>query len=214
MATVISPTDRRVIIEGVSWETYKRLLADFGDSHTARVAFDRGMLEIMAPSFAHERPAHLLVQLVEIVTEACDLDLIGAGSTTFKREDIERGFEPDASFYVQHAADVRSNTEIDLDRDPPPDLVIEIDLTHPSLDKLPIYAAIGVPEVWRYARQHVIIYRRGAAGYTVADTSAVLPGVTSRQLTQLVQTGFEMPRPAWLRNVRSWAASLRHAAAG
>src|SRR5262249_13535387 len=92
MATVISPTDRRVIIEGVSWATYERLLADFGESHTARVAFDRGTLEIMAPSFAHERPANLLSQIVGILAEVHDLDLIGAGSTTFKREDVARGF--------------------------------------------------------------------------------------------------------------------------
>lgn len=211
MATVISPTDRRVIIEGVSWETYERLLADFGDRHTARVAFDRGTLGIMAPSFAHERPAHLLVQIVEILAEARTLDLIGAGSTPFKREGVARGFEPDASFYIQHAADVRSNTELDLDSDPPPDLVIEIDITHPSLDKLPIYAVLGVPEVWRYTGQQVFIYRHGADGYAMVDASTVLPGVTSRRLTELVGTGFALPRPAWLRQVRTWAASLPQA---
>ena len=209
MATVISPTDRRVIIEGVSWETYARLLADFGESHAVRVAFDRGTLELMAPSFAHERPAHLLVQIVGILAEARDMDLIGAGSTTFKREDVARGFEPDASFYIQHAADVRGNTEIDLHSDPPPDLVIEIDLTHPSLDKLPIYAALGIPEVWRYTGQQVLIYRRSADGYAVVDTSMVLPGVTSHHLTQLVESGYDMPRPAWLRSVRAWAENLR-----
>ena len=209
MATVISPTDRRVIIEGVSWATYERLLADFGDSHTARVAFDRGTLEIMAPSFAHERPAHLLGQIVGILAEVRDLDLIGAGSATFKRQDVARGFEPDASFYIQHAADVRGNTEIDLHSAPPPDLVIEIDITHPSLDKLPLYAALGVPEVWRYAGQQVLIYRREAERYAVVDISMVLPGVTSHYLTQLVVSGYGLPRPAWLRSIRAWAEGLR-----
>ena len=209
MATVISPADRRVIIEGVSWATYERLLADFGESHTARVAFDRGTLEIMAPSFAHERPAHLLGQIVGILAEVRDLDLIGAGSTTFKREDVARGFEPDASFYIQHAADVRGNTEIDLHSDPPPDLVIEIAITHPSLDKLPLYAALGIPEVWRYAGQQVVIYLREAERYAVADTSVALPGVTSHQITELVASGYDLPRPAWLRSIRALAESLR-----
>lgn len=208
MATVISPTDQRVIIRGVSWETYERLLADFAESHAARVSFNRGTLEIMTPSFAHERPIHLLVQVVEVLAEIYDMDLIAAGSTTFKREDIAQGFEPDASFYIQHAADIRGNTEIDLERDPPPDLVIEVDMTHPSLDKLPIYAAMGIVEVWRYADQQVIIYQRHAAGYTVAKHSGVLPGVASRDLTRLVETGFETPRPAWLQQVRSWAEHL------
>lgn len=208
MATVISPTDRRVIIQGVSWETYERLLADFGDSHAARLTFDQGMLEIMAPSFAHERPTHLLAQIVEILTEIRNLDLIGAGSTTFKREDIQRGFEPDASFYIQHAGEVRHNTDIDLHIDPPPDLVIEIDMTHPSLDKLPIYATLGIPEVWRYAGQQLIIYQLSIDGYTVVDTSTILPGVTDHQLTQLVADGHDMPRPTWLRHVRTWAGNL------
>jgi len=209
MATVISPTDRRVIIKGVSWGTYERLRADFGDSHATRLSFDQGTLEIMAPSFAHERPAHLLIQIVEMLAEVRAMDLIGSGSTTFKREDVARGFEPDASFYIQHAADVRGNTEIDLHHDPPPDLVIEIDITHPSLDKLPIYAALGVPEVWRYAEQRVLIYQRSADRYAIVDTSTVLPGVTSHHLTQLVETGYDMPRPAWLRSVRTWAAGLQ-----
>src|SRR5207253_9995065 len=209
MATVISPTDRRVILEGMSWETYERLLTDFGESHTVRVAFDQGTLEIMAPSFAHERPAHLLVQIVGILAEVREIDLISAGSTTFKREDVARGFEPDASFYIQHAADVRGNMEIDLHSDPPPNLVIEIDITHPSLDKLPIYAALGVPEVWRYTRQQMRIYQRDAEGYVAVDASMVLSGITSHDLTQLVESGYDLPRPAWLRSVQAWAENLR-----
>ena len=208
MANVISPSDQRVLIEGVSWVTYERLLADFGESHAARVAFDRGTLEIMTPSFAHERPAQLLVQIIEILAEIRESDLIGAGSTTFKREDVARGFEPDASFYIQHAADVRSHTAIDLAHDPPPDLVIEIDVTHPSLDKLPIYAAVGVPQVWRYAAQQVTIYQRRVDAYTTAETSAVFAGVSSRELAQLVTAGYDTPRPAWLRRVRAWAETL------
>lgn len=209
MATVSSPTNRRVILEGVRWETYTRLLADVSDSHAVRVAFDRGKLEIMAPSLAHERPAHLLGQIVEILAEVRQMDLIGAGSTTFKREDVERGFEPDASFYLQHAAAIRGNTEIDLASDPPPDLIIEIDLTPPSLDTFPIYAALGIPEVWRYSGQQIIIYRHSVDGYVVVDTSVVLPGVTSDQLMQLVEKGYEMPRPVWLRHVRTWAEGLQ-----
>jgi hypothetical protein len=83
-----------------------------------------------------------------------------------------------------------------------------IDITHPWLDKLPIYAAIGVPEVWRYAEQTVRIYRWHAAGYTVADHSAVFPGVTSRWLTHFAAMRCDTPRPVWLRSVRAWAETL------
>jgi len=155
----------------------------------------------MAPSFNHEHVADLLADVVKAVAEAQGLDVVPAGSTTFKREDVERGFEPDASFYLQQAAAVRGHTTIDLDVDPPPDLIIEIDLSHPSLDKFPIYAALGVPEVWRYAEQQVYILHRTADTYTAVPSSAVLPEVTSVHLTQWVQTGQETPRLAWIRHI-------------
>ena len=104
---------------------------------------------------------------------------------------------------------MRGNTEIDLHSDAPPDLVIEIDITHPSLDKLPLYAALAILEVWRYTERQVLIYRRDTERYAVVDTSLVLPGVTSHHLTQLVASGYDLPRPAWLRSVRAWAEGLR-----
>ena len=124
------------------------------------------------------------------------------------RGHIKRGFEPDASFYIQHAAAGHGHTAIDLDVDPPPDVIIEIDLSHPSLDKFPIYAALGVPEVWRYAEQQVHIYRRVDDTYTEMTSSAILPGVTNAHLTEFVQTGLELPRLTWIRRVRAWAESL------
>jgi len=169
------------------------------------------MLELMAPSFNHEHVADLLADIVKAVAEAQELDFVPAGSTTFKREDVERGFEPDASFYLQHATAVRGQTVIDLDIDPPPDMIIEIDLSHPSLDKFPIYAALGVPEVWRYAGQQVHIYHRSEASYVEMPASTILPSVTSDYLTQWVQSGLELPRLAWIRRVRVWAAALNEA---
>jgi Uma2 family endonuclease len=208
MPAVVTPVGQCVIVQGVSWDTYACLLADFADSSGTRMAYDRGTLEIMAPSFRHEQAADLLADVVKAVAEARALDVISAGSTTFKREDVERGFEPDASFYLQHAADVRGRATIDLALDAPPDVIIEIDLTHPSLDKFPIYAALGVPEVWRYDGQEMHIYRRVDVTYTEVPASEVLPGVTSASLIQLVQLGLELPRQVWIGRVRAWAESL------
>jgi Uma2 family endonuclease len=172
------------------------------------MAYDQGTLEIMAPSFKHEQAADLLADVVKAVAEARSLDVLPAGSTTFKRRDVERGFEPDASFYLQHVADVRGRARIDLAIDPPPDVIIEIDLTHPSLDKFPIYASLGVPEVWRYDGQQLHIYRRVEDAYIEEPASAALPGVTSASLMQLVQLGLELPRQVWIGQVRAWAESL------
>lgn len=205
LATMISPTVQPVLLDGVSWATYACLLRDFGDSHAARLAYDQGKLEIMAPSFAHERLKSLLTDFIVAVATGMDLDFESAGSTTFKREDIGRGFEPDASFYVQHVDAIRHHTVIDLATDPPPDLVVEIDITSPSLLKLPIYAALGVSEVWRYDGQQVVLYRLLREQYEPTDASAVLMGVQYRDIMQFLEQSQHMSRAAWIRLVQNWA---------
>lgn len=204
MVTMISPTTQPIILAGVGWTTYACLLADFGDSHAARLAYDQGTLEIMTPSFAHERLKSLLTDLVVALATGMDLDFASAGSTTFTRQDVGRGFEPDASFYVQQVAAIRGHTTIDLTTDPPPDLVIEVDITHPSLNKLPIYAAIGVPEVWRYDGQQVIIYRRVGDTYKPVETSTVLTEVTRHDIMRLLEISHQIPRAAWIRQMQTW----------
>lgn len=147
-ATLTPPeqvTEQKVILDNISWETYQRLMDERGERGKPRYAYDRGKLEIVVTSYAHERLKHNLATLVEVIAEALELDIDGAGSTTFQREDLAQGFEPDASFYIQHAARIRGQKQIDLDTDPPPELVIEIDITHPSLNKFPIFAGLGIP---------------------------------------------------------------------
>ncbi len=211
MPTVVTPVGQRVIVQGISWETYTCLVSDFTDSRGVRMAYDQGTLEFMAPSFNHEQVADLLADVVKAVAEAREFDLVSAGSTTFKREGIKRGFEPDASFYLHHAAAVHGHRAVDLDVDPPPDVIIEIDLSHTSLDKFPIYAALAVPEVWRYDGQQVHIYRQTDDTYTTVSASTILPGVTPIQLTEWVHTGLELPRLSWIRRVRAWAESIAEA---
>jgi Uma2 family endonuclease len=118
-----------VLLDGISWTTYVCLLQDFGDSPATRLAYDQGKLEIMAPSFAHERLQGLITDLFVAMATGMNLDFESAGSATLKRADIGRGLEPDASFYVQHVDAIRGHTTIDLTTDPPPDLVVEIDVT-------------------------------------------------------------------------------------
>ena len=106
-------------------------------------------------------------------------------------------------------AQISGKDDIDLSVDPPPDWVIEVDITHPSLDKLPLYAAVGVTEVWRYDGASVTIYILAREGYTASETSQALPGVTSAMLSQFIVESRQLRRPDWLRRVREWAQ--RHA---
>ncbi|MGH3147445.1 MAG: Uma2 family endonuclease [Rubrobacter sp.] len=196
--------DQRIILHNVSWETYERLLAEQEDNSAPRFAYDRGELEIMSPNPEHERTNRRISQLVLAVADELGITAEDLGSTTFRREDLERGFEPDSCFYIQNEEWVRGKDRIDLTVDPPPDLVVEVDITNPSLDKLSIYARMGVPEVWRYDGRRVSVLILGEQGYVEAARSAALRPVTGEILSRFVEESKTLERRAWMRNVREW----------
>lgn len=205
METVRRPAGQTIILSGVSWRTYEALLADHEDRSAPRFAYDHGELEIMSPSPEHEKFNRDLALLVDVVAEEFEIDVYALGSTTFRREDLDRGFEPDSCFYIENEERVRGKDRIDLDVDPPPDLVIEIDITSPSLDKHPIYARLGVPEVWRHDGKRLAILRLDGTDYAEVAESKVLPPLTEDVLSGFVERGKSMRRTAWLKEVRKWA---------
>jgi len=196
---------QRVILHGVSWETYERLLADFQDSHAAHFAYDDGRLEIMVLSAKHEKPNRVLALFVELLAAERGIDVDNLGSTTFKRADLSKGFEPDTCFYIQNVERVRGKDEIDLAVDPPPDLIIEIDITSPLLNKFPIFVALSIPEAWRYDGKTVTISTLENGAYRTQEASMVLPGLTSQVIRRFLDDSQLMKRSAWVRSVREWA---------
>lgn len=205
---LVGPSEQRFVLRNVSWKTYEHLLADLAETRSPRLTYDRGTLEFMRPGPEHERLGHDMAMLVEIAAEARDLDVRGLGSTTFRREDLERGFEPDGCFYIDNVARVRGKSQIDLTIDPPPDLVIEIEQSRSSISKLSIFAQIGVPEVWRHTGQRLVILVLREGTYHEQDESATLPGVKSESLTALLEESRSLRRPEWLKHARAWALSL------
>jgi len=201
--------EQHVILRGVSWATYESLLADFVDRSAPHFAYDQGVLEIMAPTLTHDRGNRRLTTIFEAIADERELDFINAGSTTFKRADLAKGVEPDTCFYIENAERMRSKRDVDLTVDPPPDLVIEIDVTSLSLNKFPIYAQIGVPEVWRYDGNQVTIFKLANGEYFLQKESPALPGLTSEVISRFLEEGQTMTRSAWLRSIREWAQQQR-----
>lgn len=200
MTATLTPPEQvtqRVILNEISWETYQRLMEERGEHPQPRYAYDRGRLEIMVTSYEHENVKHVLDMLVELLAAELEIDIEGAASTTFQREDLAQGFEPDASFYVRHASRIRGQTQIDLDTDPPPDLVIEIDISHPSLNKFPIFTGLGIPEVWRYHKEAITVFTLAGDSYRAQSVSELFPGVTDADLTRLISEGRQMKRSDW-----------------
>jgi Uma2 family endonuclease len=206
LATVASPPEQRIVLHDVAWETYERLLADHVDSSVPHFTYDRGELEILSPSAEHEKDNRTLALLVEDVSMELDIDVVNVGSMTFKRQDLEQGFEPDSSFYIQNEERVRERSQIDLMVDPPPDLVIEIEVSRQAIPKLPLYASMEVPEVWRSDGGRVTILRYEDGDYQESTTSIALPPVTCVILTQFLTESRTLRRLEWLRRVREWAA--------
>lgn len=212
MTTSLAATklgEQQVILHDVSWATYERLLIEHQAGNTTRCNYDQGLLEIITLSQEHEKLKQTLSTLVEILAAELELDNAGAGATTFRRGDLARGFEPDACFYFAQAELIRQKRAIDLTTEPPPELVVEIDITSPALDKFPIFAALGVAEVWRYDGAQVGLFRRGAGTYEAIGESVVLPGLGGALIKQLLGASQTMKRHEWLRSIRQAAQQVK-----
>lgn len=208
MAVMQSTQERRMVLYNVGWDTYERLLRDHADASAPRFTYDRGTLEIMSPLPEHERLNRAIQLLLPVVAEEAGIEMYSLGSTTFNREDLQRGFEPDSCFYIQNALRVQGKDRIDLHTDPAPDLVVEIDITHPSIDKLPIYARIGVPEVWRYDGERMEMLALDGDHYVARPHSRALPSVTPEALAVLLPASKGLGDIAWIRQARAWARAL------
>lgn len=211
MATTLKPhivDDERYVLHDVSWETYVQLLKNYDDRSVPRLNYDRGDLEIMSPSLPHEAASDILRFLVNVICEERKLDVIALGSVTHKRADLLKGVQPDGCFYIQNVNALRGIEDLDLMVHPPADLVIEVDLSRSSIARLPIYAALGVPEVWQYEEGVVTFWSLQDELYHVVPESFALPRITSEAVTSFVKDSFTMKRPEWLRAVRDWIRSI------
>ena len=202
------PAEQRVLLHNIAWDLYERLLESNPDSSSPRLTYDQGELEAMSPSAEHERLNRAIQLLVSLVAYELGIRISSLGSTTFRRQEIQRGFEPDSCFYVQNLDRVRGKRTIDLRIDPPPDLVVEIDISSPSIPKLPIFAEFGVPEVWRHADGVLQILALQEGQYVPASVSRVLPSVTAAALNELLAESRDLDDTEWMDRIRAWARRI------
>lgn len=194
-----------VLLQGIKWQTYQSLVRELESQPAKRLTYDNGTLEIFMPLPPHETYKRLLGRLVEIVTEEMNLEIRSLSASTWSRRDLLKGVEADECYYIQNEAAVRGKMEIDLAIDPPPDLAIEIDITNPSLPRLPIYAALGVPEVWQFDGESFKILGLAAGEYATQSQSEALPMVTVEVVRGLLIQAQKMGETSWAKVVRQWA---------
>lgn len=164
---------QRISIRNISWKQFEEILSEMGEHRTTRLAYSKGNLEIVAPLPEHEQTKVVIADLLKVLLDELDMDWEPLGSTTFKREEMQAGIEPDDCFYIQNHALMIGRIRIDLNVDPPPDLAIEIDVT--SKTQLSAYEALQVPEIWRYQNHRLQISVLGESGYVEAQTSPTFP---------------------------------------
>lgn len=206
MATLVTTplAERLVILPSVSWETYERLLAEHNPGRGIRFTYDRGVLQIMTLSTKHDKPNRILASLAETVAAETLGDVLSLGSVTIKREDLLRGFEPDSCFYFRNLDRVKDLEELDFTVDPPPDLVIEVDITTNSMNKFPVFAAVGIVEVWRFDGEAIRIHRLEGKEYQEVQASVALPPLTASKITEFLESRKSVNLRDWVRSIQRW----------
>jgi Uma2 family endonuclease len=199
-----------LIKHGITWEEYEDLLEAIGESTGLRVSFDMGTLEIMTVSHKHEKYSTLIERMVDRLSSYLRLKVLFFGSATMKKQSQQKGVEPDACFYVQNADLVGKKDELDFNNDPPPDVVVEIDLFHESLSKFPIYAALRVPELWRYEKDRLTIYHLRGDEYVPSENSQSLPLLDGAVLTSFLRLTTTQDQYDILLAFEEWLESHPH----
>jgi len=207
------PEGATLVLLDVSWDTYEKLLEDLTDRPGVRVSYDQGTVEIMTPLRKHEKYREFISHLIALLADELNITVESSGSTTWKKRKDQKAIEPDLCFHIANAEHVIGKDELDLDVDPPPDLAVEIDVTNESLTKFPIYATLGVPEIWRYVskRKSVLMYELRKGEYVEISASRSFPRLTPQVLAEFLEHSKTKGRTNALAVFRRW---LRPASTG
>lgn len=188
----------------VSWAEYDALLEALDEQPRYRLSYDNGRLEVMTVSAEHETPAGLIPHLIMVMAEDAGLDFLSLRSTTLRKQKKAKGTDPDDCYYFKDFKKIAGKKRLDLTVDPPPELAIEIDVTNRSLSKLPINAAVGVPEFWRYYRDRMYFYRLTAGVYQEVSHSGLFPFLPPEVLLAFLRKGSLDGALAMVKEFRVW----------
>ena len=205
--TLTTPDVQRLLLYDVSWQAYERLLRALEERRRLRITFDQGSLEIMTLSLGHERIKHLLGLLIVILAEVRGINIAGFGSITMKRRQRQKGLEPDECFWIQHEAIMRNKTTGTFNprKDPPPDLALEVEISRSTINRMGIYAALKVPEVWRWRKRALEVCFLDEKGkYRPGQTSRAFPHFLPAKLVPFVELASKDGKVEMMRAFRNW----------
>ena len=203
------PPGHKVVVQNVSWQEFEDILAKSGKNRAARIAYSKGILEIMTPLPEHETTKLFITDFVEMLLEGFNIEFYSLSSTTFKNELIETAIELDNCFYIENEAKVRGKNKLDLTIDIPPDLALAVEVTSRTYQD--IYAALGVSELWHFEQGKLQINVLQEGKYVEVEFSPhfsdfPLQTVIPDYITQVKTVG----RNKAMRSFRGWLRSLKY----
>jgi Uma2 family endonuclease len=194
-SSTLGSTEQRTCLHHISWQLFEQLLAEIGDDRAVRLAYYQGILEFMTPLFAHEQSNRLIERVINTLVEEKGLECSPAGSMTIKCSELSAGKEPDSCFYIQNEQLVRGKIRLDFSQDPPPDLAVEVDITHSAINQLTLYATLGIPELWLYDGQVLTFYQLQDSAYVVVGWSPTFPELAPARVLEFLAELWESVVP-------------------
>lgn len=204
-ATPLALPTEIIHLSEISWQTYETLRSELRNRRF-RLTYNLGTLEIMAPSPEHELSKEVLGRFIETLAEETELSIYPLGSTTLQRLELS-GVEPDKCFYIRNIALVRGKKRLDLTVDPVPDLVIEIDVTSSSANRLQVYADLGVAEVWIYNGDSLTVKQLQNTTYIASQTSQFFANIPISEITGFLQQAQTTDYLELVKAFRRWVRS-------
>jgi len=196
-----------IVLSHMSWSTYQAMLRDMGESQPIRTAYSQGILSLKSPSRVHEKINRLLAAIVQTLSGELNRQGINSGSKTIQNPELAQAIDPDSGFYLNRSElDTSDSEQI---KSLLPDLVIEIDLTSPSTQRMDIYHDLKIPEVWRYSKSRgLVIYQYESFEYIESEISLTFPRVTATRLNDFLILRQTQPHNRVIRAVQNWSRKL------
>jgi Uma2 family endonuclease len=204
MLTTIDQGEQRVLLRNISWQLYESLLQEIGDDGQARLSYLQGNLEFMTPLPQHENYNRQIDLAITTIAEELNQEYNLFGSMTVKRSKMAAGAEPDSCYYIANEPAVRGKIKLDFEIDPPPDLVLEIDITSSSLDRMSIYAKLGVGELWRYDGITLVFYHLQVDQYVEVARSPAFPMLSPARILEFITDCQTQGILGAVKNLRTW----------
>ena len=203
-AILAFPPGASLQLQDVSWEEYQRLLDGLDERPRFKMTYNFGDLHIMTKTFRHESFANLFGFLIVVLAEELDFEFISGGTTTLSSENTLSGAEGDDCFYFDHLEEIAPKDRLDLNVDPPPNILVEVDITNPTIKKFPTYATLRIPEIWHFDGTVFTFHQLSESGYSEATHSLRFPFLSAEVLPTFLLIGKKEGTMKMMKAFRAW----------